>query len=68
MGYKRLDYVSRRKGSKQKLNEIDYELPTETDQKFLELIDYKTGQPLSEGTRMRVRYTYLEKYDPNFSG
>ena len=40
MGYKRLDYVSKRKGSKQKLNEIDYELPTETDQKLLELIDY----------------------------
>ena len=68
MGYKRLDYVSKRKGSKQKLNEIDYELPTETDQKLLELIDYETGQPLSEGTRMKVRYTYLEKYDPNFSG
>lgn len=68
MGYKRLDYVSKRKGSKQKLNEIDYELPTETDQKLLELIDYETGQPLSEGTRMKIRYTYLEKYDPNFSG
>ena len=68
MGYKRLDYESQRKGSKQKLNEISYEFPYEDNQKLLEIINDASDQPLSEGTRMRIRYTYLEKYDPNFSG
>ena len=49
-------------------NELSYEFPYTEDQKLVEILDDKSDQPLSEGTRVRVRYVYLEKVDPNFSG
>ena len=68
-GYKRLDYQSKRKTKKeQTLNEISYELPTNSEPKLLELVDEKTFTPLIDGTRAYIVYEYYEKVDPNFSG
>jgi len=68
-GYKKLDFFDSRKSkASQKKNELSYELPYKEDQKLVEILDDKSDQPLLEGTRVRVRYVYLEKVDPNFSG
>jgi hypothetical protein len=68
-GYKKLDFFDSRKSkSSQKKNELSYEFPYTEDQKLVEILDDKSDQPLLEGTRVRVRYVYLEKVDPNFSG
>ena len=67
-GYKKMDYYESRKRKAQKKNELSYEFPYTEDQKLVEILDDKSDQPLSEGTRVRVRYVYLEKVDPNFSG
>ena len=67
-GYKKMDYFESRKRKAQKKNELSYEFPYTEDQKLVEILDDKSDQPLSEGTRVRVRYVYLEKVDPNFSG
>ena len=67
-GYKKLDFFDSRKRKAQKKNELSYEFPYTEDQKLVEILDDKSDQPLSEGTRVRVRYVYLEKVDPNFSG
>jgi len=68
-GYQKLDFMDSRKSkSAQKQNELSYEFPYTEDQKLVEILDDKSDQPLSEGTKVRVRYVHLEKVDPNFSG
>ena len=68
-GFKKLDYNVYRKSKKsQKQNELSYEFPYTEDQKLVEILDDKSDQPLSEGTRVTVSYQHLEKVDPNFSG
>ena len=41
---------------------------TNSEPKLLELVDEKTFNPLTEGTRAYIVYEYYEKVDPNFSG
>ena len=70
-GYKRLDYSNARRGkSADKFNELDFVGGSilAADSKLVEIIDYDTGQPLSEGSTAYIAYYYYEKVDPNFSG
>jgi len=70
-GYKRLDYSNARRGkSADKFNELDFVGGSilAADSKLVEIIDYDTGQPLSEGSTAYIVYYYYEKVDPNFSG
>ena len=73
--YELLDFVDSRKGKSQKKNELEYEFPSSSSPKLVEIYRYGDtfknqikGDVPVVGTRAKISYVYLEKVDPNFSG